>query len=126
MSENERGEDFVVGKSNLLTRYARNKFSTNSKAIIGVEFQTQTMLISGKKVKTQIWETVGQERFRAVTPAYYRRAIGALIVYDITRISTFENVGGSMSSIESSGEEEENNGSDGVWFIFLFESNGLV
>uniref|UniRef100_A0A0D3A2F9 Uncharacterized protein n=1 Tax=Brassica oleracea var. oleracea TaxID=109376 RepID=A0A0D3A2F9_BRAOL len=84
------------------------------------------MLISGKKVKTQIWETVGQERFRAVTPAYYRRAIGALIVYDITRISTFENVGGSMSSIESSGEEEENNGSDGVWFIFLFESNGLV
>ncbi|CAF2042728.1 unnamed protein product [Brassica rapa] len=98
MSENERGEDFVVDKSNLLTRYARNKFNTNSKAIIGFEFQTQSMLISGKKLKTQIWETVGQERFRAVTPAYNRRAVGALIVYGITCISTFENVGGSMSS----------------------------
>ncbi|CAE6046597.1 unnamed protein product [Arabidopsis lyrata] len=103
MSDDERGEEYLfkiviigdsaVGKSNLLTRYARNEFNPNSKATIGVEFQTQSMVIDGKEVKAQIWDTAGQERFRAVTSAYYRGAVGALVVYDITRSSTFENVG---------------------------------
>ncbi len=85
--------DSAVGKSNLLSRYARNEFNNNSKATIGVEFQTQSMEIQGKEVKAQIWDTAGQERFRAVTSAYYRGAVGALIVYDVTRRATFENVG---------------------------------
>ncbi|KAG0591524.1 hypothetical protein KC19_1G181000 [Ceratodon purpureus] len=84
--------DSAVGKSNLLSRYARNEFNSNSKATIGVEFQTQSMEIDGKEVKAQIWDTAGQERFRAVTSAYYRGAVGALIVYDISRRGTFENV----------------------------------
>ncbi|XP_024372290.1 ras-related protein RABA5c [Physcomitrium patens] len=84
--------DSAVGKSNLLSRYARNEFNSNSKATIGVEFQTQSMEIDGKELKAQIWDTAGQERFRAVTSAYYRGAVGALIVYDITRRGTFENV----------------------------------
>ncbi|CAN6981563.1 unnamed protein product, partial [Brassica rapa subsp. trilocularis] len=85
--------DSAVGKSNLLSRYARNEFSANSKATIGVEFQTQSMDIDGKEVKAQIWDTAGQERFRAVTSAYYRGAVGALVVYDISRRMTFESVG---------------------------------
>jgi GTPase SAR1 family protein len=85
--------DSAVGKSNLLSRYARNEFNLNSKATIGVEFQTQSMEIDGKEIKAQIWDTAGQERFRAVTSAYYRGAVGALIVYDISRKATFENVG---------------------------------
>ncbi|KAG2296060.1 hypothetical protein Bca52824_042729 [Brassica carinata] len=103
MSDDEGGEEYLfkiviigdsaVGKSNLLTRYARNEFNPNSKATIGVEFQTQSMVIDGKEVKAQIWDTAGQERFRAVTSAYYRGAVGALVVYDITRSSTFENIG---------------------------------
>ncbi|KAH9299209.1 hypothetical protein KI387_030891, partial [Taxus chinensis] len=84
--------DSAVGKSNLLSRYSRNEFNPNSKATIGVEFQTQIMEIDGKEIKAQIWDTAGQERFRAVTSAYYRGAVGALIVYDITRTITFENV----------------------------------
>lgn len=84
--------DSAVGKSNLLTRYARNEFNLHSKATIGVEFQTQSMEIDGKEVKAQIWDTAGQERFRAVTSAYYRGAVGALIVYDISRSTTFESV----------------------------------
>jgi GTPase SAR1 family protein len=51
------------------------------------------MEIDGKEIKAQIWDTAGQERFRAVTSAYYRGAVGALIVYDISRKATFENVG---------------------------------
>ena len=83
--------DSAVGKSNLLSRYARNEFNANSKATIGVEFQTQSVDINGKEVKAQIWDTAGQERFRAVTSAYYRGALGALVVYDISRRSTFES-----------------------------------
>lgn len=84
--------DSAVGKSNLLSRYARNEFHVNSKATIGVEFQTHSMKIDGREIQTQIWDTAGQERFRAVTSAYYRGAAGALVVYDITRRITFENV----------------------------------
>lgn len=84
--------DSAVGKSNLLSRFARNEFDTNSKATIGVEFQTQVVEIDGKEVKAQIWDTAGQERFRAVTSAYYRGAVGALVVYDISRRSTFDSI----------------------------------
>uniref|UniRef100_A0A7C9D7K4 Uncharacterized protein n=1 Tax=Opuntia streptacantha TaxID=393608 RepID=A0A7C9D7K4_OPUST len=85
--------DSAVGKSNLLSRYARNEFNMHSKATIGVEFQTQSIDIDGKEVKAQIWDTAGQERFRAVTSAYYRGAVGALIVYDISRRTTFDSIG---------------------------------
>lgn len=84
--------DSAVGKSNLLSRFARNEFDRNSKATIGVEFQTQIMEIDGKEVKAQIWDTAGQERFRAVTSAYYRGALGALVVYDISRRGTFDSI----------------------------------
>ncbi|KAF3780818.1 Ras-related protein [Nymphaea thermarum] len=84
--------DSAVGKSNLMSRYVRNEFDANSKATIGVEFQTQSMEIDGKEVKAQIWDTAGQERFRALTSAYYRGAAGALVVYDISRRSTFESI----------------------------------
>ncbi|KAL1323219.1 hypothetical protein HN51_068286 [Arachis hypogaea] len=102
-SEDEGGEEYLfkiviigdsaVGKSNLLSRYARNEFNLHSKATIGVEFQTQSLQIDNKEVKAQIWDTAGQERFRAVTSAYYRGAVGALIVYDISRRTTFDSVG---------------------------------
>ncbi|KAF3780325.1 Ras-related protein [Nymphaea thermarum] len=84
--------DSAVGKSNLLSRYVRNEFDSNSKATIGVEFQTQSMEMDGKEVKAQIWDTAGQERFRAVTSAYYRGAVGALVVYDISRKATFQGI----------------------------------
>ncbi|KAJ0791345.1 putative small GTP-binding protein [Helianthus annuus] len=84
--------DSAVGKSNLLSRFARDEFDAHSKATIGVEFQTQVVDIDGKEVKAQVWDTAGQERFRAVTSAYYRGAVGALIVYDISRRTTFESI----------------------------------
>lgn len=85
--------DSAVGKSNLLARFARDEFYPNSKSTIGVEFQTQKILIKGKEIRAQIWDTAGQERFRAVTSAYYRGAVGALLVYDISRRQTFDSIG---------------------------------
>ncbi|CAN8267119.1 unnamed protein product [Cochlearia groenlandica] len=103
MAEGDKSEDYLfkivligdsaVGKSNLLARFARDEFYPNSKSTIGVEFQTQKMDINGKEIKAQIWDTAGQERFRAVTSAYYRGAVGALLVYDISRKQTFHSIG---------------------------------
>nr|XP_020042537.1 ras-related protein Rab-14-like isoform X2 [Castor canadensis] len=59
---------------------------------IGVEFGTRIIEVSGQKIKLQIWDTAGQERFRAVTRSYYRGAAGALMVYDITRRSTYNHL----------------------------------
>lgn len=93
--------DSAVGKSNLLARFARDEFYPNSKSTIGVEFQTQKMHINGKEVKAQIWDTAGQERFRAVTSAYYRGAVGALLVYDISRRQTFDSIGRWLNELHS-------------------------
>nr|GMD40797.1 ras-related protein RABA5a [Ipomoea batatas] len=91
----------LLGKSNLLARFARDEFYSNSKSTIGVEFQTQKMEINGKEVKAQVWDTAGQERFRAVTSAYYRGAVGALLVYDVSRRLTFESVGRWLSELQN-------------------------
>ncbi|GMI90293.1 ARABIDOPSIS RAB GTPASE HOMOLOG A2B, RAB GTPase homolog A2B, RAB GTPASE HOMOLOG A2B [Hibiscus trionum] len=84
--------DSGVGKSNILSRFTRNEFALDSKSTIGVEFATRTLQVEGKTVKAQIWDTAGQERYRAITSAYYRGAVGALLVYDITKRQTFDNV----------------------------------
>lgn len=84
--------DSGVGKSNLLSRFTRNEFNQESKSTIGVEFATKSIEVDGKTIKAQIWDTAGQERYRAITSAYYRGAVGALLVYDISKHPTFENV----------------------------------
>ena len=84
--------DSGVGKSNLLSRFTRNEFNLESKSTIGVEFATRSVTIENKTIKAQIWDTAGQERYRAITSAYYRGAVGALLVYDIAKHLTYENV----------------------------------
>jgi Ras-related protein Rab-11A len=85
--------DSGVGKSNLLMRYTKGDFNIESKTTIGVEFATKKVqTLDGKKVKAQIWDTAGQERYRAITSAYYRGAVGALLVYDTTNAQSFKNM----------------------------------
>ncbi|GAA5884819.1 hypothetical protein JCM6882_007108 [Rhodosporidiobolus microsporus] len=84
--------DSGVGKSNLLSRFTRNEFNLESKSTIGVEFATRSISVEGKTIKAQIWDTAGQERYRAITSAYYRGAVGALLVYDIAKHATYVNV----------------------------------
>jgi len=84
--------DSGVGKSNLLSRFTRNEFNLETKSTIGVEFATRSVQAEGKTIKAQIWDTAGQERYRAITSAYYRGAVGALLVYDISKHATFKNV----------------------------------
>ncbi len=97
-----RGYDFLfkivligdsgVGKTCLLARYRLDEFTFDTKHTIGVEFGCKELVVKGSNVKAQIWDTAGQERYRAITKAYYRGAVGALLVYDISDRSTFENL----------------------------------
>eukprot|EP00056_Hartaetosiga_gracilis_P019607 m.15105 g.15105 ORF g.15105 m.15105 type:complete len:213 (-) comp7806_c0_seq2:152-790(-) len=84
--------DMGVGKSCLLHQFTEKKFLTDCPHTIGVEFGTRIIEVSGQKIKLQIWDTAGQERFRAVTRSYYRGAAGALLVYDISRRSTYNRL----------------------------------
>ncbi|PAV85805.1 hypothetical protein WR25_14393 [Diploscapter pachys] len=84
--------DMGVGKSCLLHQFTEKKFLSDCPHTIGVEFGTRIIEVSGQKIKLQIWDTAGQERFRAVTRSYYRGAAGALMVYDITRRSTYNHL----------------------------------
>ncbi|CAF3883190.1 unnamed protein product, partial [Rotaria sp. Silwood1] len=84
--------DSGVGKSSLISRFVQNEFSFESRSTIGVEFLTKQVQIDDKIIKVQIWDTAGQERFKAITKPYYRYALGALLVYDIMRVSTFQHL----------------------------------
>lgn len=84
--------DSGVGKTNLLSRFTRNEFSLESRSTIGVEFATRSVHIDGKTLKAQIWDTAGQDRYRAITNAYYRKAVGVIFVYDIAKRPTFDNL----------------------------------
>lgn len=81
-----------MGKSNLLSRFTRDEFNLESKSTIGVEFATKSVVTRGKVIKAQIWDTAGQERYRAITSVYYRGALGALLVYDMSKRLSFQNV----------------------------------
>lgn len=84
--------DSGVGKSNLLSRFTRNEFTVECLSTIGVEFATKSVPVDAKNIKAQIWDTAGQERFCSISNVYYRRAVGALLVYDITDSQTYDNV----------------------------------
>uniref|UniRef100_A0A8C7BMA6 Ras-related protein Rab-25 n=1 Tax=Neovison vison TaxID=452646 RepID=A0A8C7BMA6_NEOVI len=78
-----------VGKTNLLSRFTRNEFKQDSRTTIGVEFSTRTVTLGTAAIKAQIWDTAGLERYRAITSAYYRGAVGALLVFDLTKHQTY-------------------------------------
>ena len=84
--------DSGVGKTNIISRYVSNTFSNDSKATVGVEFFTKPFRVNNDIVKLEIWDTAGQERYKSITSAYYKGSRGALLVYDITRPSTFEDI----------------------------------
>ena len=76
--------DAGVGKSNIMSRFCKDEFTKDNKSTIGVDFATRQIEHDGKNIEAQVWDTAGQERFKAVTASYFRGAIGALIIYDVT------------------------------------------
>uniref|UniRef100_A0A8C7IB72 small monomeric GTPase n=1 Tax=Oncorhynchus kisutch TaxID=8019 RepID=A0A8C7IB72_ONCKI len=92
--------DSGVGKTCLLFRFSEDAFNTTFISTIGIDFKIRTIELDGKKIKLQIWDTAGQERFRTITTAYYRGAMGIMLVYDITNEKSFENIKNWIRNIE--------------------------
>ncbi|XP_064489506.1 ras-related protein Rab-39B-like [Ornithodoros turicata] len=85
--------DSTVGKSTLLRSFTDGKFTDISDPTVGVDFFARLIEVKQDvRVKLQLWDTAGQERFRSITRSYYRNSVGALLLYDITRRSTFEHL----------------------------------
>lgn len=98
--------DMAVGKSCLLLQFTDHKFRHQHELTIGVEFGGKTVEIKGKQIKIQIWDTAGQEAFQAITRTYYKGAIGALLVYDITRRETFEHIAKWLNEVKTNGSKD--------------------
>ncbi|KAJ8251768.1 hypothetical protein GJAV_G00225230 [Gymnothorax javanicus] len=81
-----------VGKTSFLFRYADDSFTSAFVSTVGIDFKVKTVLRDGKRVKLQIWDTAGQERYRTITTAYYRGAMGFILMYDITNLESFNAV----------------------------------
>ncbi|XP_073054751.1 ras-related protein RABE1c-like [Primulina eburnea] len=100
--------DSGVGKSCLLLRFSDGSFTTSFITTIGIDFKIRTVELDGKRIKLQIWDTAGQERFRTITTAYYRGAMGILLVYDVTDESSFNNIRNWIRNIEQHASDNVN------------------
>ncbi|KAF7478360.1 hypothetical protein GHT09_010472 [Marmota monax] len=81
-----------VGKTSFLFRYADDSFTPAFVSTVGIDFKVKTIYRNDKRIKLQIWDTAGQERYRTITTAYYRGAMGFILMYDITNEESFNAV----------------------------------
>jgi len=84
--------DSTVGKSNIMSSFTDKRFLSDHTMTIGVEFATKVISVENIKYKIQIWDTAGQETFKAITRSYYRGTLGCMLVYDITNKSSFDSL----------------------------------
>ena len=85
--------DSTVGKTCFLLRYCDKTFQEAHLSTIGLDYRLKTMTLeNGKNIKLQIWDTAGQDRFRAITKNYYKGANGIILIYDVTNLQSYENV----------------------------------
>jgi small GTP-binding protein len=97
--------DSGVGKTCLLLRFCDNSFTTSHLATIGIDFKMKTIEVEGKKVKVQIWDTAGQDRFKTITQTYYRGAMGIVLGYAVNDRESFQNIENWMKQIKDHASE---------------------
>ncbi|XP_065657550.1 ras-related protein Rab-3C isoform X2 [Hydra vulgaris] len=81
-----------VGKTCFLLRYSEDSFTSGFVSTVGIDFKVKTVFRNDKRIKLQIWDTAGQERYRTITTAYYRGAMGFILMYDVTNEESFKAV----------------------------------
>ncbi|CAJ0944329.1 unnamed protein product, partial [Mesorhabditis belari] len=96
--------DAAVGKSSLVNRIVNGQFLSNLPSTLGVDFHVKTVKHDGKVVALQLWDTAGQERFRSLCKSYFRRADGAILVYDVSSEQSFLRVRHWMETIQEAVE----------------------
>jgi|EP00505_MAST-04D_sp_SCG-Rhode-Island_P004048 Ras-related protein Rab-8A len=100
--------DSAVGKTCLISQFARDSFNPNFITTIGIDYKIKPVEIDGKKYKLLIWDTAGQERFRTITTSYFRGCQGILLVYDITNRKTYDSIKVWMEQIEKINDQNVN------------------
>ena len=98
--------DAGVGKTSLMWRFSDDVFNHTYISTIGIDFKLRTIEVLGQKVRLQVWDTAGQERFHAISVSYYRTAAGIMLVYDITRRRSFENIAKWLRKIDEHAKED--------------------
>lgn len=98
--------DSGVGKSSILLRYTKNQFTADMRSTIGVEFGIKYLTLDNLQLKVQIWDTAGMERYRSITSAYYKGAKGVIVVYDICRKVSFDNIDKWIDDFKSKADED--------------------
>ena len=95
-----------VGKSSLMIKYSDNIFEPTYLSTLGVDFkQKKIQLKNGNEIKLQIYDTAGEERFRAISSSFIKKAEGVILMYDITSKVSFEAIDGWLESIRENGKE---------------------
>ena len=84
--------DSTVGKTNFIRMFIENKFNQNYMTTSGIDLKTSSIEIKNKKIRVQLWDTAGQEKYKAITKNLFLKVQAALIVYDITNEETFNNL----------------------------------
>ncbi|OHS99523.1 Ras family protein [Tritrichomonas foetus] len=82
----------TVGKSSIVQRLVQGTFTEDGSTTCGADFYTYNCPVNSSNVKLQIWDTAGQERFRSISKSYFRNAVGAILVYDITNMQSFDQL----------------------------------
>ena len=98
--------DTCVGKTAILSKYLKGVFPTSPLSTVATEFATKIIQIKeGGYIKAQIWDTAGEEKYKSITFHHYKKSVGGLIVYDITKRSSFDNVKNWYNDLISLGEK---------------------
>jgi small GTP-binding protein len=98
--------DSTVGKTCFLLRYCDKTFEDAHLTTVGLDYRLKSMVLkNGKNVKLQIWDTAGQDRFRAITKNYYKGANGIILIYDVTNLQSYENVKNWIAQIKESANQ---------------------
>ena len=111
--------DEEVGKSNLLSHYIDDRFTSEYQSTIGVEFRAKNVVIRNTTYRIQIWDTSGKENFRSIIRAYYKNTACAFVVYDISNRNSFNNVGTWI-------EDCRNNSSEKIFMVLIGNKSDLA
>jgi len=95
--------DASVGKTSFTKRYCYNIFNPSERLTIGVDFHVKTVELNNKRIKLQLWDIGGEQRFRFLLPTYCLGANAAFLLYDITRPSTLDNISEWMNIVRQKG-----------------------
>ena len=98
--------DATVGKTSILLRYIDNKFETDSLSTLGVDVKYKYVTLNNKKIRMNIWDTAGQDRFKTIAKNYYKGANAVIFVFDVNHKNTIEKIKFWINSVKDNSSKD--------------------